>query len=113
MKKIEAIISPSKLEPVKNALAKIGIHRMTISKVDEFESQEHRKEFYRGDTYVVDVVKEFKIELMVTTDEMLSKAIDTIKRTINPEGTGDEDIFVSPLEDVNQAGTGMRERNPV
>jgi len=109
MKKIEAIISPSKLEQVKNALAKIGIHRMTISKVDEFGSQQSHKEIYRARTYVVDVIKEFKIEMIVATDEMLSKVIDTIKRTIKPEG--DEDIFVSPLEDVNQAGTGMHERN--
>ena len=75
MKKIEALIDPCKMEQVKSALIKIGIRRMTISKVDEFESQQRRKEFYRGDTYKIDVVKEFKIELMVTTDEMLSQVI--------------------------------------
>jgi len=50
MKKIEAIIDPSELQEVKNALTKIGIQRMTISRVDEFGSHERRKEFYRGDT---------------------------------------------------------------
>ncbi len=38
MKRIEALIDPSKKEEVKNALTKIGIMRMTISKVDEFGS---------------------------------------------------------------------------
>ena len=33
MKKIEAIIIPSNMEEVKNALIKIGVRRMTISKV--------------------------------------------------------------------------------
>jgi nitrogen regulatory protein P-II 1 len=46
MKKIEAIIDPSKMQEVKNALTKIGIRRMTISKVDEFGSQEAHKEFF-------------------------------------------------------------------
>jgi nitrogen regulatory protein P-II 1 len=99
MKKIEAIIDPSKLEEVKNALTKIGIRRMTISKVDEFGSQEAHKEFYRAKEYVVDVVKEFKIELIVTTDEMLSQVIETIEKTGN---ISEEEIFISPMEEVTQ-----------
>jgi nitrogen regulatory protein P-II 1 len=55
MKKIEAIIDPSKMQEVKHALTKIGIRRMTISKVDEFGSQEAHKEFYRGKEYIVEV----------------------------------------------------------
>jgi nitrogen regulatory protein P-II 1 len=113
MKKIEAIINPSKMEEVKNALTKIGIQRMTISKVDEFESQKRRKEFYRGDTYVINVVKEFKIELMVTTDEMVSQVIETIKKTTGTEGTGDEEIFVSPVEEVVRVRTGVRGRDAI
>jgi nitrogen regulatory protein PII len=35
MKKIEAIIDPSKMQEVKNALSKIGIRRMTISEETE------------------------------------------------------------------------------
>ncbi len=100
MKKIEAIISPSKMEEVKNALTKIGIRRMTISKVDEFGSQEAHKEFYRGREYVVDVSREFKIELMVPTDEILDKVIEIIERTAKTENMGE--IFVSPVEDTTR-----------
>ncbi len=46
MKKIETIIDPSKMQEVKNALAKIGIQQMTISKVDEFGSQEAHEESF-------------------------------------------------------------------
>jgi len=97
MKKIEAIIAPSKLQEVKNALTKIGIRRMTISKVDEFGIQDAHKEFYRGKECIVDVAKEFKIELMVA-DEILSKVIETIKKTIKTENIGDEEISVSSVE---------------
>ena len=96
MKKIEAIIDPSKMEEVKNALTKIGIRRMTISKVDEFGRQEAHKEFYREKECIVDVVEEFKIELTVR-DEMLGQVIETIEEKGN---ICDEEIFVSPLDEV-------------
>ncbi len=112
MKKIETIIDPSKMEEVKNALTKIGIRRMTISKVDEFGSREAHKEFYRTKEYMINVVKEFKIELMVSTDEMLSQVIETIEKTGN---IGDEEIFVSPVENVtrfrNMKKGGRDEKN--
>jgi len=97
MKRIEAIIDPSRVEEVKNALAMIGIRRITLSKVDEFGTQEAHKEFYRTKEYVVDVIKEFKIELMVPTDEMLGRVIETIEKKGN---ISDEEIFVIPVEEV-------------
>jgi nitrogen regulatory protein PII len=98
MKKIEAIIDRSKMEEVKSALAKIGIRRMTISKVDEFGRQEAHKEFYREKEFMVDVVEEFKIEIAVR-DEMLNQIIETIEEKGN---ICDEEIFVSPLEEVTR-----------
>lgn len=99
MKRIEAIIDPSRMEEVKNALTIIGIRRMTISKVDEFGSQEAHKEFYRTKEYIVDVAKEFKIELMVPTDEMLGEVIETIEKKGH---ITDEEIFVIPVEEVSR-----------
>ena len=98
MKKIEAIIDPSKIQEVKNALTKIGIRRMTISKVEEFGIQEAHKEFYRGKEFIVDVVKECKIELMVT-DEMLSQVIGTIDKATKTKDIGSAEVFVSPVEE--------------
>ena len=103
MKRIEALIDPSKKEEVKNALAKIGIMRMTISKVDEFGSREAHKEFYRGKEYSIDFAKELKIEWMVPTDEMLGQVIETIEKKGD---LSDEEIFVSSVEE------GSRFRNP-
>ena len=37
MKKIEAIIIPSNMDEVKNTLIKIGVRRMTISKVSGYK----------------------------------------------------------------------------
>ena len=102
MKKIEALIDPCEMERVKSALIKIGIRRMMISQIDEVESQNYHKEVYRGKEYMIDVVKEFKIELMVTTDEMLSQVIEAIERNTKTENIGSRQIFVSPVEQVVQ-----------
>ena len=104
MKKIEAIIDPSKMEEVKKALTRIGIRRMTISKVDEFGRQEAHKEFYREKEFIVDVVQEFKIELIVR-DEMLAQVIETIEEKGN---IGDEEIFVSPLDEATRFMSHLR-----
>jgi len=102
MKKIEALIDPCEMEPVKNALSKIGIQRMMISQIDEFESQKYHKLIYRGTEYMTHVVKEFKIELMVTTDEMLSQVIEAIEKNTKTKNLGGREILVSPVEQVIQ-----------
>ena len=99
MKKIEALIDPCEMERVKSALIKIGIRRMMISQIDEVESQNYHKEVYRGKEYMIDVVKEFKIELMVPKDEMLGQVIEIIEKKGN---ISDEEIFVSPVEEVTR-----------
>jgi nitrogen regulatory protein PII len=113
MKKVEAIINPSNMEEVKNALTKIGVRRMMISKVGGFGSQKGHKEFYRGDEYMIDVVEESKIELIVTTDEMLSQVIETIEKTAKTGNIGDEEIFVSPIEEVIRIRTGERGQDAI
>jgi nitrogen regulatory protein P-II 1 len=100
MKKLEAIVKPSKMEEVKNALVRIGIRRMKISRVVGAGSLKGHKEVYRGDEYMIDLVKQFKIELVVTTDEMLSQVVEAIKAATKPEGVADEEIFVWPVEEV-------------
>ncbi len=100
MKKIKATINSTKIEEVKNALTKIGIRRMRISRIGVVGSQQGHKEIYKADEYMIDVVKEFKIELIVTTDRMLRQVVQAIKRTTKTEGAGEEEIFVSPMEEV-------------
>jgi len=50
---------------------------------------------------MIDVVKEFKIELMVTTDEMLSQVIEAIEKNTQ-KNIGSREIFVSQVEQVTQ-----------
>jgi nitrogen regulatory protein PII len=48
MKKIEAIIQPSKLDEVKDALREAGIQGMNVTNVRGFGRQKGHTEIYRG-----------------------------------------------------------------
>ena len=77
MLKIEAIIQPSKLDAVKEALLEAGIEGMTILEARGHGRQKGHTEFYRGREYTVDLLPKVKIE-MVILDEMKDKAIAAI-----------------------------------
>ena len=107
MKKIEAIIKPFKLEPVKEALTDIGIMGMTVSEVKGYGRQKGHKEMYRGAEYNVDFNPKIKIELVVSS-EMVGKVVETIRDAANSGKIGDGKIFVLPVEDVMRVRTGER-----
>src|SRR5881409_2273364 len=93
MKKIEAIIQPFKMEPVKEALMAIGIDGMTLTEVRGHGRQKGHKEVYRGQEYNVDLLPKVKIELVVAgagADEVI-KALTTAARSGK---IGDGKLFI-------------------
>ena len=105
MKKIEAIIKPFKLDEVKEALAREGIHGMTVSEVKGFGRQKGHTELYRGAEYVVDFLPKIKIELLVG-DEKVAACVETIEKTARTGKIGDGKIFVSSIDDIVRIRTG-------
>ncbi len=97
MKKIEAIIKPFKLEDVKEALVEAGIEGMTVSEVKGYGRQQGHSELYRGAEYVVEFIPKIKIEIVVSSDEYMNKAIEAIKSAAKTGKIGDGKIFVSDI----------------
>ncbi len=97
MQKIEAIIQPSKLDAVKQALLDAGIEGMTILEARGHGRQKGHTEFYRGHEYSVDLLPKIKIEAVVS-DELLEKAIAAILSTARTGKIGDGKIFVSHID---------------
>lgn len=97
MKKIEAIIKPFKLEDVKDALVEAGIEGMTVSEVKGYGRQQGHSELYRGAEYVVEFIPKVKIEIVVSSDEYLEKALTAIKENAKTGKIGDGKIFVSDI----------------
>jgi nitrogen regulatory protein P-II 1 len=99
MQKIEAIIQPSRLDAVKEALIEIGVEGMTILEARGHGRQKGHTEFYRGREYTVDLLPKVKIELVVH-DETAEKVINAIVTTARTGHIGDGKIFVSRIDEA-------------
>jgi nitrogen regulatory protein P-II 1 len=105
MKKIEAIIQPFKLEPVKEALHALSVQGMTITEVKGFGRQKGIREVYRGMEYQVDFIPKVKIEV-VAPDDKVQTLVDTIIDKARTGRIGDGKIFVYPVAEVVRIRTG-------
>jgi nitrogen regulatory protein P-II 1 len=99
MTKIEAIIQPSKLEAVKNALHEIGIEGMTVIEVRGHGRQKGHTEVYRGREYTVDLIPKIKLE-MVIGDALVEKVEHAIVTASQTGKIGDGKIFRSRIDDA-------------
>ena len=99
MQKIEAILQPSKLDAVKDALLEVGIEGMTILEARGHGRQKGHTEFYRGREYAVDLLPKIKLELVVA-DDMAEKAIQAIISAARTGRIGDGKIFVSKIDEA-------------
>ena len=99
MQKIEAIIQPSRLDAVKEALIEIGVEGMTILEARGHGRQKGHTEFYRGREYTVDLLPKVKVELVVH-DEAAEKVIQAILTTARTGHIGDGKIFMSRIDEA-------------
>jgi nitrogen regulatory protein P-II 1 len=99
MQKIEAIIQPSRLDAVKDALIEIGVEGMTILEARGHGRQKGHTEFYRGREYTVDLLPKVKLELVVH-DDVAEKVINAIVTTARTGHIGDGKIFVSRIDEA-------------
>ncbi len=107
MQKIEAVIQPSKLDAVKDALLAIGVEGMTILEARGHGRQKGHTEFYRGREYTVDLLPKIKIETVVA-DELLEKAVQAIITATRTGKIGDGKIFVSGIDEAIRIRNGDR-----
>ena len=110
MRYIVAIVQPSRLEAVKEALSKVEVFRLTVSDVQGLGRQKGHTEVYRGYEYHVNLIRKVKLEIAVN-DEFVQPTVDAIvgsARSGNEGKIGDGKIFILPLEDVVRIRTGER-----
>ena len=105
MKLIEAIIRPTKIDDVKEALSAIGIQGMTVSDVRGYGRQRGRTEKYRGSTYIVNLLPKVKVEFVVK-DDIAEEAVETILTAAKTGEIGDGKVFVSEVEQAIRIRTG-------
>ncbi|OHD55908.1 MAG: transcriptional regulator [Spirochaetes bacterium GWF1_49_6] len=105
MIKIEAIIRPSRLTALKDALSLLGVHGMTILEAGGFGRQRGHKELFRGGEYEVELIPKLMI-VLVTTDGMAPNIVGKIKEVCYTGEAGDGKIFIYPIGEVIRIRTG-------
>ena len=99
MTKIEAIIQPSRLDQVKEALLEIGVDGMTVLEARGHGRQKGHTEFYRGREYTVDLLPKVKLEI-VLNDELVDSAVQAIVTAARTGKIGDGKIFLSRVDEA-------------
>lgn len=99
MTKVEAVIQPSKLDAVKDALLEIGVEGMTVLEVRGHGRQKGHTEFYRGREYSVDLLPKVKLEAVIP-DELVDKAVQAIVEHARTGKIGDGKIFLSRIDEA-------------
>ena len=110
MRLITAIIQPTKLSAVRDALEDHGVERMTVCDALGYGRQRGQVASFRGNEYRVDLLRKVVLEIAVS-DERLESTIDLIRKTAltgSKGEIGDGKIFVMPVAEVIDIGGGKR-----
>jgi nitrogen regulatory protein PII len=105
MNLILAVVRPSAVQPVKNALTEAGCAGFTVSEVHGHGRQKGHTEHYRGAEYEIDLLPKSEIKVVVSADKTPS-TIEIITKAARTGKIGDGKIFVIPVQQVFRIRTG-------
>jgi nitrogen regulatory protein P-II 2 len=108
MKMIVAVIKPSRLDAVLDAVTKAGATGLTVTEVRGYGRQKGKTEIYRGAEYEVKLLPKVRLEIAVD-DETERRVTDAIGAAANTGKIGDGKVFVLDLLSVLRIRTGERD----
>jgi nitrogen regulatory protein P-II 2 len=105
MKMIVAVIKPSRLDAVLEAVTEAGASGLTVTEVRGYGRQKGKTEVYRGAEYEVKLLPKVKLEIAVS-DDMEARVVEAVGRAANTGKIGDGKIFVMDLQTAIRIRTG-------
>jgi nitrogen regulatory protein P-II 1 len=99
IKRIEAIIRPERLEPLRASLEKVGYPGMTVTEVEGHGKQRGVEQQFRGNRFKTYFIPKVKIEVVVL-DKAVKKLVDTIIDVCSSGTVGDGKIFITDVKEV-------------
>lgn len=105
MKLISAVIKPSRLDAVLDAVTEAGASGLTVTEVRGYGRQKGKTEIYRGAEYEVKLLPKVKIEIAAPSD-IVEAVVEAIARSANSGQIGDGKVFVVDLESALRIRTG-------
>ena len=110
MKSIVAIVRPERLSAVKEALFRVGVTGMTLTRVSGHGGEHQVIEQYRGSSVLLEFHDKVRIEMAVS-EPFVQPTIDAILSAARTGAVGDGQIFVQPLERVIRIRTGEQDND--
>ena len=108
MKMIVAVIKPSRLDAVLEAVTDAGASGLTVTEVRGYGRQKGKTEIYRGAEYEVKLLPKVKLEIAVE-DDRADAIVAAIQLAANTGKIGDGKVFVMDLETAIRIRTGERD----
>jgi nitrogen regulatory protein P-II 1 len=105
MKRIEAVIRPEKLDPLRLSLESINHYGLTVTRVEGHGKQQGVTRQWRGRQYRVDLLPKVKVEVIVP-DPDVKKIVEMIFEICRTGEVGDGKIFVTDLANAYRIRTG-------
>jgi nitrogen regulatory protein P-II 2 len=105
MKLVIAVIKPFKLDEVRDALTRIGVHGMTVTEVKGYGRQKGHMEIYRGKEYAVNFLPKLRLEVAIAS-EQIDQVVDALTAAAKTGQIGDGKIFVTKIDQAVRIRTG-------
>lgn len=107
MLRIVVFIRPHRLEPVKSAIAALGVSGMTVSDVRGTGNSPEAAQWFAGEGHVIPLPIRSKIEVIVP-DDLKERMIEAILKCSQTGDHSDGKIFIEPIQDAVRVRTGER-----
>jgi nitrogen regulatory protein P-II 1 len=115
MKMLIAVVQPTKLDAVHQALERLDVTRMTVCDAQGYARQRGQLESYRGHEYKTNLLRKVALEIAVNDDflDRTVECLEEVARTSAEGHIGDGKIFVVPMEAAIQISDGYRGKGAI
>jgi nitrogen regulatory protein P-II 2 len=115
MKMVLAVIQPTKLDAVHQALERLDVTRMTVCDAQGYARQRGQFETYRGHEYKTNLLRKVALEIAVNDDfvDRTIECLEEVARTSAEGHIGDGKIFVVPMDEAIQISDGYRGKGAI
>jgi len=107
LRKVEAIVTGTSLDRIRNLLGRIGVDGMTITEVRELGPELGHVEQYRAEELHIVFEPRIRVEI-VLEDARAPALVEELLRATRTGRVSDGKIFVMPVEDAVRIRTDER-----
>ena len=108
MKMIVAVVRPSRLDAVIDAVTRAGASGLTVTEVRGYGRQKGKTEVYRGAEYAVRLIPKVRLEI-AAPDPQVKAIVEAISGAAMTGKIGDGKVFVMDLDGALRIRTGERD----